>query len=233
MSGKSIKNIIFYTAIVAVFLSIPLIVSAQPVGDCDPNNSGVQLCNPLSAISKDSSGNEKGLPRVINYLLVLLVVFTTGQAIVWLVFSGFKMIISQGESEKIEKAKQIFIWPIYGMILVLMSFVIVAAIVEFLGVSNIPDTAFLGTTPAPVNPLDPISPTFGDLITRMLIRFLQVVGLVALLMIVISGFRYITSAGNEELAASAKTSLQWAAMGLGVIILSYVIVRAVATFFGG
>jgi hypothetical protein len=58
-------------------------------------------------------------------------------------------------------------------------------------------------------------------------------GLVAVLFIIIGGFRYITSAGNEELAEAGKKTLQNAIIGLIIIILSYVIVSVINNFFNG
>jgi len=57
---------------------------------------------------------------------------------------------------------------------------------------------------------------------------LPIVGLIAVLFIIIGGFRYITSAGNEEQAEGAKKTLTNAIIGLVIVILSYVIVAVIA-----
>ena len=57
---------------------------------------------------------------------------------------------------------------------------------------------------------------------------LTVAGLVAVLFLIIGGFRYITSAGNEETAENAKKILTNAIIGIVVIILSFVIVRVIS-----
>jgi len=57
---------------------------------------------------------------------------------------------------------------------------------------------------------------------------LAVAGLIAVLFLIIGGFRYITSAGNEETAEQAKKIIVNAIIGVVVIILSFVIVRVIS-----
>ena len=54
-----------------------------------------------------------------------------------------------------------------------------------------------------------------------------VVGIVAVIMIVWSGFKYITAAGDSGKIASAKSSLIYAIVGLIIAILAYAIVNFV------
>ncbi len=55
---------------------------------------------------------------------------------------------------------------------------------------------------------------------------------VAVLFLIIGGFWYITSAGNEETAEKGKGTAVNALIGIVIIILSYVIVNVVARFVG-
>jgi len=66
--------------------------------------------------------------------------------------------------------------------------------------------------------------TAGAWIRDFILMFLEVAGLIAVAFIIYGGFRYITSAGNEEAAESGKNTLTNAIIGLVIIILSYVIV---------
>ena|SRR3989344_2648957 len=58
---------------------------------------------------------------------------------------------------------------------------------------------------------------------------LAIAGLIAVLFLIIGGFRYITSAGNEEVAENAKKIILNAIIGIVVIILSFVIVRVISS----
>lgn len=57
-------------------------------------------------------------------------------------------------------------------------------------------------------------------------------GSVAVIFIIIGGFRYLTSAGNEEASEQGKKTLVTSVIGLVVIILAATIVRIVATTVG-
>lgn len=67
----------------------------------------------------------------------------------------------------------------------------------------------------------------NDLIIKAINILLGVAALIAVLFLVIGGFRYITSAGNDEQAKKGRNTIINALIGLVVIILSYVIVQAV------
>src|SRR3989344_1426780 len=68
------------------------------------------------------------------------------------------------------------------------------------------------------------SSTFTTVFNYYIKVFLGVVGVLAVAFLIYGGFRYITSAGNEEQAESAKKIIQNSIIGLIIIILSYVIV---------
>lgn len=50
---------------------------------------------------------------------------------------------------------------------------------------------------------------------------------VAVMILIVGGFRYITSAGNESQAEAAKETITKAIIGLVVILLAYVIVSTI------
>lgn len=54
--------------------------------------------------------------------------------------------------------------------------------------------------------------------------FLAIVGIISVAYLIYGGFRYITSAGNEETAEEAKKIIQNAIIGLVVVILSFIII---------
>ena len=74
--------------------------------------------------------------------------------------------------------------------------------------------------------------TITGLITFVIQTLLFFAGGVAVLFIIIGGFWYITSAGNEEQAEKGKNALINAIIGVVIIILSYVIVTVIANLVG-
>ncbi len=70
--------------------------------------------------------------------------------------------------------------------------------------------------------------TLTGFILRVINIALALAGLIAVLFLVIGGFRYITAGGNEDSASSAKKIILNAVIGIIVIILSFVVVRVVS-----
>lgn len=56
---------------------------------------------------------------------------------------------------------------------------------------------------------------------------------IAVLFLIIGGFWYITSAGNEETAEKGKSTAVNAIIGIVIIILSYVIVNVISNLVAG
>ncbi len=54
-----------------------------------------------------------------------------------------------------------------------------------------------------------------------------IVGVVAVIMIIIGGFRYITSGGTDTSVASAKNTILYAIIGLIIVALAQILVRVV------
>lgn len=77
------------------------------------------------------------------------------------------------------------------------------------------------------NPIPTVG-TATDLILRIVQILLAIAGLVAVIFLIIGGFRYITAGGNEETSESAKKTITNAIIGIVIIILAFVIVRVIA-----
>ncbi|GAC1412914.1 MAG: hypothetical protein NVSMB66_3470 [Candidatus Doudnabacteria bacterium] len=80
--------------------------------------------------------------------------------------------------------------------------------------------------PLPDNNLDSI-------VVRALKYILGIIGSVAVVVIVIAGFRMVASQGNSEAIKGAKNSIQWAIIGLVVAFLAYAMVAIVSATLKG
>lgn len=71
----------------------------------------------------------------------------------------------------------------------------------------------------------------GSKVTSTVATFVEILsivaGIVAVIMIIISGLRYITSGGDSSKVAAAKSSLIYALVGLAVAALAQLLVRFV------
>lgn len=80
----------------------------------------------------------------------------------------------------------------------------------------------------PINIPNPVqSLNANDLFTNIIGTLLVWAGAVALLFIIIGGFRYIFSMGNEEGADGARKTVLYAILGLIIIFLAFLIVSYV------
>lgn len=70
--------------------------------------------------------------------------------------------------------------------------------------------------------------TATEIILRVIQILLAIAGLVAVIFLIVGGFRYITAGGNEETAEAAKKTITNAIIGIVIIILAFVIVRVIS-----
>ena len=66
-----------------------------------------------------------------------------------------------------------------------------------------------------------------ELIAAIIRILLMVGGAIAVLFVIIGGYQYLTSAGNEEAAEKGRKTVTNALIGVVVVVLSWVIVNAV------
>jgi hypothetical protein len=100
---------------------------------------------------------------------------------------------------------------------------------------GVQDTAIAAGLPA-LGASSPIA--FVGKIVNTLLGF---VGAVAVALIILAGFRWMTSAGNEEQIREAKSLMRNAIIGLAIVLLAYIITvftvnslsRASGGYFGG
>jgi lysylphosphatidylglycerol synthetase-like protein (DUF2156 family) len=75
---------------------------------------------------------------------------------------------------------------------------------------------------------DKASGTDVNKVIRTVINvFSTVIGVVAVIMIMVAGFKYVTSSGDSSKTASAKNTLIYALIGLLIVVLAQTIVKTV------
>lgn len=78
---------------------------------------------------------------------------------------------------------------------------------------------------------DKVNPLFGD--TGILTRAMQVLALIAgiasIIMVIVGGFKYVTSTGDSAKVSSAKDTILYAIIGAVIALLAHAIVTFVLT----
>jgi hypothetical protein len=69
--------------------------------------------------------------------------------------------------------------------------------------------------------------SINSIIKNVVDILLYIVGAVSVIMLIVGGLRYATSAGNSNSVAAAKSTIMYALIGLGVSVLAYAIVQFV------
>lgn len=70
-------------------------------------------------------------------------------------------------------------------------------------------------------------------IVRAIIQFILVVAFVlAFIMLLIGGIRWITAGGDEKAVGSARNMITAALIGLVVVLVAFALIKLVETFFG-
>lgn len=71
-----------------------------------------------------------------------------------------------------------------------------------------------------------------ELITRVMNWLLGILGVLAVIAFVISGTQYLVSAGDEDMAETAKRNMTYAVVGLVIALAGLIIVNAIAGLTG-
>jgi len=87
--------------------------------------------------------------------------------------------------------------------------------------------SFFGALPIDTSPLPQPSNSGGNFEANVLNIVFAIAASIAVLMVVIGGFRYIVAQGDPSATASAKNSIIYALVGLLVVMAAYAIVAFV------
>lgn len=68
---------------------------------------------------------------------------------------------------------------------------------------------------------------FSDLLIRFINWFLYFAGAIAVIFLVIGGYQYVVSHGNEEAVEKAKKTISYAILGIVIIVMAFAIVAIV------
>lgn len=215
------KKFLLLFLIIELFLLVVFLSSSSLANAAD---EVVELKNPLGFLGIKTPG-ELVVRAFAGFASLMAAV-----AIAFTVFSGFKLIIASNE-EAINSAKESLKWALGGFIVAISSFTLISATAKFLGftLSNIGIGEDRIRNPINIGG-ELKSGSFLDVMNYVMINFLGLIGFATTLMIIYYGYRYITSAGNEEAIEKAKSGLKWSILGLIVTLLAYTIIYSIQKY---
>lgn len=80
---------------------------------------------------------------------------------------------------------------------------------------------------------NPVGETnLGQVLASVINALLLFAGAVAVLFLIIGGFRYVVSTGNEQQVDAARKTILYAVLGLIVIFIAFVLTRLIQDYLG-
>lgn len=186
--------------VIAVMLFAPAVVFAET------------LSNPIGS---NSETIQDVLITITRGLIGLVAVAATFMFI----YGGVMMLTAGGNSEQVQKSKEVFKWSTISIILIFLT----AALLRFLF-----DT--LGSDQGANVPTSQIGLGAADLrtsVTNIARIVLGLLGLTGVVMLIYGGYIWLTAGGNEEHIKRATDIIRAAVIGLIIILLSWSIVAYV------
>ncbi|MDP4000418.1 MAG: pilin [bacterium] len=74
--------------------------------------------------------------------------------------------------------------------------------------------------------------SLGSILASVINALLLFAGAVAVLFLIIGGFRYVVSTGNEQQVDAARKTILYAVLGLIIIFIAFVLTRLIQDYLG-
>lgn len=198
-------------------LTSPLTVSCGAGESCCPGApsssapaaSSVTISNPLGYNTVQDM-----LGKLLDALQGIIVTLS----LVFIVIGAVLYIVSAGDEGRIKTAKLAITASMIGLAIGIAAPSFLKEISSILGWTSTSTTVTA-------------APTLLEIIQNVLNFLLSLVGVLAIVMLVWGGIMYLTSAGDEKRADTAKAIVKWAIIGIAVALASLVLVTQVANLF--
>lgn len=147
---------------------------------------------------------------VVQSILTFLLWVVGVIGVIMITYSGFMYITSAGNSQRTKAALQSIIYTAVGFAVALMAQSIVQLVV-----------------PAAQN-----APNVQTIVTNGMGIFMWVIGVAAVIMVLVGGLLYVTSAGDPGRAKTAKDTILYAVIGLAIAVMGSAIIAFVQNQLG-
>lgn len=147
--------------------------------------------------------------QLINNLFTFLLWVVGVVGVVMIVYSGFMFVISAGRPDRTKMAIQSIIYTVVGFVIAILA----RAVVDF----------FLPVATANTN--------VQGVVSSGIQIFLWAIGAAAVIMVIVSGILYVTSAGDPGKTKTAKDAILYAVIGVAVALLGTAIISFVNAQF--
>jgi hypothetical protein len=172
--------------------------------------------------------------------LLSVVVFLAGAALLgYLVIGGYKYLTAQGDPKAMDSARNTITYALIGFAIVAFSYIIFQVVETFFGIKILGEipTAYaqgvdIGNTKLGNGTIKGTFGNFGALISRGLLFAQIIAGVIFMVMLVLAGLKWVGSQGDKAALQSARGTITTAAIGLVIVVCSYLVLQAIQFITG-
>lgn len=201
---------IFISGLLSIMMCGIFLNIAIDYADADVTPGNKQFKNPIAADNVDDA-----LKKVLDAIQGIVATL----AVLMIVVGGVLYITSAGDSGRINMAKAAVTSAIIGLALALAAPSFLKEIYNVLGKTDQPSAVS--------------GPTLSEIALNALKTLSSFVGILAVIMLVVGGIMYITSAGDSGRTDTAKNIIKYAIIGLVVALVALILVSDVIDIFTG
>lgn len=188
------------------------------------------------------------LGDIIGIFLPLFFVIVGLTLFVMIIYAGYTMMTAAGNPEKVKKAQQTIVAAVIGFALISLSGVIITILTALLSIPNPLTIGYLNSAVyactgaacdllgnGTVNTGGGITPSGTDIngvISGFIQLAIEIAGLVSLVFVIFGGYKFITSQGDAQKAAGARSTITYALIGLVIVLFSWLLVNIFTGLFG-
>lgn len=229
---RTLKNFLF-AGVFVFFIASPVAIVATPQvtyaagsAECEISLLGIPPWY-RGLTTKDSTGgcaivspNDAGglspfIWKIVLNIIEIGLVIAGWIALFFIIYGGFLYVTGGGVASQVEKARKSIFNAVIGLVISMGSIAIVNLTFGVLG------------TNTAVNAYGVYEISADDLLRNGLNLAYYIAGIVAVVVIIIAGIMYATSAGDSSRITRAKGMVLYSVIGLGIIIAAFAITNFV------
>lgn len=240
--NKLIRLFVSFAVIATGFsaLSVASATPAAAAGGCTSNFLTLPAwydglldadCKIASPDALDPSGN--GLTEfifrivlnIIEIVLQLIAYLTAG----FIIYGGFKYLTSAGDSNRVTSGRKIITNALIGLVISFMSIGVVNLITTNIGLNGSGSRNCAVGTDVKIDPDCVGVAKIGaeGALNGVLNTAYFIAGIIAVIVIIISGLFYVTSNGDSNKTKRGKDGILYAIVGLAVVLVAFIITNFV------
>ena len=200
------------------------------------------LCSEVGPL-KNFKYCDSTIGDVISGLLPTVFGIAAMLALLFLIWGGIRYMTARGDPKAMDAAKGTITSAVIGLLIILLVGVIytlIAAVFKIEIFSGFVPAAYATNHGVPIGCtlklgdecIMNVFPSFGALFTNIVVFAMAAAALIFFFMLLWGGFRYLNAGGDPKNAEAARQTLTSAAVGLLIVVVSFVIIEVATRIIG-